>query len=369
MRELCVFFLGCSISTLVFAQTSEVLLEACNNISDSGKRLVCLKAAVNNQSHSNQHSAAETLRKEFGNIKASLEIGMSYRDYQTALLDLAKEIASFKRNATEKEKAGLDYFEEALNTYKDAGTLWIRSIEFYAKRDNSLAYGGGLPINLAGISNFPAKYNLQLVNADLLGFHRGISVDSSRALIWAKANDQAEEGFRVMKNPINLTFTEALEICGNYLSALQDKKALASEDEKLSSSSVLAVKYGALLSCLVNRASKRVVSVLTGEASNEKVRPPDPQKYLKFVTDAKNVLGSSIAEPASAQYKSLSISGITYPILCGQINIKNSSGTYMGFRRFYADNKTTAKIEDPQDNTIFLQMWPAVCEPKLVDIE
>ena len=359
------------------AQIPEVLLEACNNIQDSEKRFTCLKAAASTKNIPAQNSATDLLKKAFGDIRAGLEIGVSYNNYQLALIELAKAISTFKKDANQKEKAGLDYFEEALDAYTDAGVLWGKSIEFYSRRDNSLAYGGGLPISLPRIGELAFKYKIQTVKADLLGFHRGVPVNSSRALIWGKANEKAEEGFKVIDNPVALAFNEAVEICGKYMTVLKEYKNTAIEDNQMSDDTVLSVKYRSGLSCLVGRANRKVLKVVTGEVMNKsqtlpenKTPPPDPKIYSKFVADAKAILESSVnGRLVSIQYRSLYISGETHPILCGEVDIKTVSASNSGFKRFYANSKTMAAVEDPQDNVVFLQMWPAVCEPKLVDVE
>ncbi|MBX7229629.1 MAG: hypothetical protein K1X48_08505 [Burkholderiaceae bacterium] len=376
MRKFLILLLLACSARGAAAQIPDVLLEACNNIQNSEKRLACLKAAANEKSKTTQPNNLAQLKKAFGDIRASLDLGVSYNNYQTALLELAKAIATFKREATQKEKTGLEYFEESLNSYNDAGILWAKSIEFYARRDNLLSYGGGLPISVPKINELVSKYNLQTVKADLLGFQRGVSVNTSRSLIWAKAHEQAEEGFKIIENPAHLTFNEALNICGKYMNALNDYKEKAAEDREASTDTILAVKYGKTLSCMVGKSNKKVIKVTTHIEENTELAqqnnmapPPDPKAYSKFVAGAKAILESSVDNPSAVKYQSLYISGATHHILCGEVNITNRSGEYVGFRRFYANAKTIAEIENPQDNAVFLQMWPAVCQPKLVDVE
>lgn len=166
------------------AQPSMALIEACNAVPQEAKRLECLKAAMNTAPNAN-----EPLRKAFADIKSSLDVGISYNNYQTALLDLAKAVAAFKES--QADDAAKKLATEALGAYKDAGTFWEQAISFYARSDNSLAYGGGLPVGLTGMDWLVWKYSLPTARSDLLGLHTGLPVAATRSRIWEIAEDKA----------------------------------------------------------------------------------------------------------------------------------------------------------------------------------
>lgn len=182
------------------AQPSEVLLEACNAMQDAAKRLECLKAAVGSSAKNSVPSTAlENVRRAFGDMNSSLGIGISYRDYQAAMLDLAKAVGAYKREAGAEEQERVRLFEEALAIYGDAGVFWERSISFYARGDNNLSYGGGLPIGLNALEWLVSKYQLPTSRADLLGFHAGLPVNATRSRLWELARTKAEAGLSPQK--------------------------------------------------------------------------------------------------------------------------------------------------------------------------
>lgn len=164
------------------------LIEACNAVPEEAKRLECLKAAMNAAPRA-MPNASEPLRKAFADIQSSLDVGISYNNYQKALLDLAKAVAAFKESTG--DDAAKKQASEALEAYKDAGTFWASAISFYARSDNNLAYGGGLPVGLTGMDWLISKYSLPTVRSDLLGLHTGLPVAGTRSRLWEIAANRA----------------------------------------------------------------------------------------------------------------------------------------------------------------------------------
>lgn len=173
----------------VYAQAPAVLIEACNSISESEKRLECLKAAMGTGNAASQAQPLAVVSRAFSGMEASLNAGISYNNYQIAVLDLAKAVSAFKQDAKELEAAG-KLFDAAVEAYSDAGTFWARSIEFYARRDNGIAYGGGLPVSMNGLDWLVSKYSLATVKADIWGIERGLPVQSTRSEIWRIAKQK-----------------------------------------------------------------------------------------------------------------------------------------------------------------------------------
>ncbi len=180
---------------VAFSQTPAVLIEACNSMQDSAKRLECLKAAMGADKAPAKRDLIDPVRRAFGNMQASLDVGVSYNNYQLAILDLAKAVSAFKQDAG---AGGVDIahnFDAALDAYSDAGTFWERSISFYARRDNEISYGGGLPIGLNGLEWLVSKYSLATSKSDMLGIHRGLPVQETRAVLWRIAKERAAKGY------------------------------------------------------------------------------------------------------------------------------------------------------------------------------
>jgi hypothetical protein len=201
MRHHLIAAIPALVAPLCLAQ-SQILIEACNTIQDAEKRLECLRAATSTAPAA--PSKERVIEDSFVGLHGKLEVGISLNGYNAALLDVGRDLAVYARDAGEEKKPGLAKLEEALQVYKDASTLWAESIRFYARRNNALSYGGGLPYELVGLGWMVSKYSLPTGAADMLGFNRGISVDQSRRLLWLKAKDLATEGLGLLKKPVPL---------------------------------------------------------------------------------------------------------------------------------------------------------------------
>lgn len=164
---------------------------------DSTKRLECLKAAfdVSPKKQLGHEAAADSLKRAFAGMQASINVGISYNNYQTTLLDLAKAVATYKQDAGQEGIERSRLFDAALEAYGDAGTFWERSISFYARRGNDIAYSGGMPVSLNGLDWLVNKYNLPTTKSDFWGLERGLPVQTTRAAIWRIASKKAEDGF------------------------------------------------------------------------------------------------------------------------------------------------------------------------------
>lgn len=193
MKRLLLVFLAAPVIAL--AQTPAVLIEACNSMQDSAKRLECLKAAMEGSQAPAKKDLMEPVRRAFSNMQSSLDVGVSYNNYQLAILDLARSVSAFKQDAGPGGAESARHFDAALETYSDAGTFWERSISFYARRDNAIAYGGGLPVELNGLDWLVSKYDLTTSRSDLFGLHRGLPVQQTRATLWSIARERAEKGY------------------------------------------------------------------------------------------------------------------------------------------------------------------------------
>ena len=91
--------------------------------------------------------------------------------------------------------------------------------------------------------------------------------------------------------------------------------------------------------------------------------------YANFTARAKAAITVSFKDPASAQFQSLFLSGKTLPVLCGEVNGRNSYGGFVGFRRFYATGQPSLNdVENPRDDFVFARMWPSMCGEKVADI-
>ena len=179
------------------AEVPAVLLEACNALQDSAKRLVCLKAAVGDVKRKPTH---EAVSRAFIGFQGTLASGMSLRSYQAGVQDLARELAIYRSEAPPEAATGLVMLQSALETYSDAGTFWDAAISFYARRDNGIAYSGGLPMQMVGLEWMLRKYALPTRKSDIWGINVGVPPDAGRQFLWERARAESERAFAYLVN-------------------------------------------------------------------------------------------------------------------------------------------------------------------------
>lgn len=183
----------------------------------------------------------------------------------------------------------------------------------------------------------------------------------------------------------------AATICETVLTKLAARHLEAAIDETESTEQVMQVTWPGVdgkppTYCGVDRESRRIVSLGKGDkaikgaqltklfSDREKFERERKEmangNYTNFVAQAKQALTKDFKDPSSVQYRGLFVSGTTLPVLCGEVNGKNSYGAYTGFKRFY----TTAdgmimQIDSPKENYALEQMWPKMCGAKTTDIQ
>jgi hypothetical protein len=186
--------------------------------------------------------------------------------------------------------------------------------------------------------------------------------------------------------PEPLTVGSAATICERLLPGLQSKHDLASEESARSTESELAVTWPpnegkTPTVCVVSRSARTIVAiesngkVLSGSQLAEIERDAGFRedikagKYEGFVSFTKEALIRSFKDPGAVQFRGVFISGKAMPVLCGEVNGKNSYGAYVGFRRFYSTGKAMlTEVEPARDAFVFERMWPTMCGEKVADI-
>lgn len=98
---------------------------------------------------------------------------------------------------------------------------------------------------------------------------------------------------------------------------------------------------------------------------------PSTSQYTSLVMVAKANITSAFLDGQSVQWRNLYISdSSSRPILCGELNAKNSYGAYVGFRRFFAAAELGVQAIDTekQPNTL-TAMWDSACRRELEKVE
>lgn len=183
-----------------------------------------------------------------------------------------------------------------------------------------------------------------------------------------------------------LSVANAATICERLLDALQAKHDLAVQESAKSTDSELAVTWPpsegkGVPVCIVNRISRKITSISTdgdlmpasllADMERDSGFREDMKvgKFEGFVRFAKEALTQSFKDPLDIQFRGVFISGKVLPVLCGEVNGKNSYGAFVGFRRFYATrNALLTAVEPVRDTIVFERMWPTMCGDKVVDI-
>ena len=117
---------------------------------------------------------------------------------------------------------------------------------------------------------------------------------------------------------------------------------------------------------LLNREIRQIEMSLdyapTPFVSAEPVQPiaglmPDERRtfaeadFSAFVEEAKQNITAGLKDPNSVQFRKLHVAHEgAKPVLCGELNAKNSYGGYVGFRRFYAMQRLADGAIDTDDS-------------------
>lgn len=182
-----------------------VLLEACNNLADSGKRLACFQEL--NLIRPAQPTAVdpshERVRNAFLSIQGAVDSGLSYLIYSQQLIEPASALSVYTNSATASPAAVL-LFESSLQKYKDAQTIWNASIR--NTRDAGV-FGRVFDFRTSGLVNLVYKYDLATMK---ILFNDHLPLEPALAKVWssAKADGMSalarmEQGDVAIGNPVD----------------------------------------------------------------------------------------------------------------------------------------------------------------------
>jgi hypothetical protein len=91
-------------------------------------------------------------------------------------------------------------------------------------------------------------------------------------------------------------------------------------------------------------------------------KAPSPFDPIRFMAAEESDIRASLSDPESARFRN--DSGSTYrkvPVVCGEINVKNSTNGYVGFRRFVSGS-TIRKFEDATGTDEMSRLWLVFCD-------
>lgn len=107
----------------------------------------------------------------------------------------------------------------------------------------------------------------------------------------------------------------------------------------------------------------------TAQSISKPAPPPDPfadkSRQRMWIVKAESAVQSKLKDPSSAQFRNVFFNKYVtpngpVPMVCGEVNSKNSFGGYRGFQRFVASGGGEhAAFEEAV--TDFSKLWREVC--------
>lgn len=89
---------------------------------------------------------------------------------------------------------------------------------------------------------------------------------------------------------------------------------------------------------------------------------PSPFDPNRFTTAEESDIRASLPDPESARFRNDSGSSFRkVPVVCGEINVRNSTNAYVGFRRFVSGS-TIRKVEDAAGTDEMSRLWLVFCD-------
>lgn len=221
VNRLTIVAMSICIACNAFAEdTATSLIQACQSLKRQADRNKCLEEAVKSVAArpvpaivptppavavpepSKKEMAAKHAEQVFAAAQALqsvIDLGVSYNDYKPYVQKLAVELGAYKAAVKfPEEQRAVELLQESIDAYEHAREYWYADIEFYARRDNRIAYPDGLPMQMAGVSYIINRYSIPIQNSDWLGLNRGASRGTALSTIWQFAQGKISEAKAVL---------------------------------------------------------------------------------------------------------------------------------------------------------------------------
>lgn len=121
-----IFILAFLSNTLAAAEPI-ALLEACNNIPNSAKRLECFKELFKSRPQGESSNSASKLREAIIGLDSAITSQISLSQFRTLRLELAKQLGIYRASTTANSDV-VDLAAEALGGYTDAERFWSAAV-------------------------------------------------------------------------------------------------------------------------------------------------------------------------------------------------------------------------------------------------
>lgn len=190
MKKLMVLGAAACVAIGASAQSS-ILLEACNNIADSNKRLACLQELMNTRPAAvpQPDPSLERVKNAFLGLQGSVSSGISYAAYAQQVQEPASALGVY-RASPKADAAAISMFEAALGAYKDAQEVWRASI--YDSTDAG-AFGRILDVRRSGLGSLVVLYGLPVTR---VLFSEHLPAHLALPIIWRRASERTDSAMR-----------------------------------------------------------------------------------------------------------------------------------------------------------------------------
>lgn len=182
-----VIFLALALS-IAKAQPSP-LLEACNGIQNSSKRLECFKEIFRTQAPAITSPSAK-LKDVVVSMDSALASSLSLSQFKALRLELAKELGLYKASPNASHKV-VELMTEALTAYTDAEKFWTINLREGGSR------GLLSPTDMVdlGMGSYVEKYQIPLVE---LNWNKWVSRANGLSAIWSFAKSKTDQAIQNM---------------------------------------------------------------------------------------------------------------------------------------------------------------------------
>lgn len=213
---------------------AEKIIDACRAIKNPTKRIECLESATRlaakapmqvsppsppeKSLEGTARERTQEIKTRWGGasraataIKSAIDVGITFQQYLPYIQQLATEVSIAKSKIKyPHENEAADLYQKAIEAYIDVATFWEAHIKFFAGRGNDIAYSGGSPLELTGMSWYANRYNVPTQKADIWGLNRGIPLMVGLSSVWDVAKARVSAAESLLENqPQVLQPTEA----------------------------------------------------------------------------------------------------------------------------------------------------------------
>lgn len=103
-------------------------------------------------------------------------------------------------------------------------------------------------------------------------------------------------------------------------------------------------------------------SVASGCDGSDGATPSAQSKDANWVAYNQGLIRSLLKDPSSAAFRNTFVSRATgSPMVCGEVNAKNSFGGYVGYKRFIAGGSTIQLLESDMAPGEMNKTWAKIC--------